>query len=189
MADKQGSLFQTFWLFSQVSNLGNYNDLWKNSPSIPMCRGDTLCSFLWLELSSKKPYGLQNKLSKADKLKSQTNQASFWSSIVQVVTIWAYEFSLAWPITDLIFCFSSSWFNQCLHLDLHSQHNKNWHLVRPSHMSTLCLALRNITSFNLTASLMRKVLFLFPFCRWGNWHLDQWGALLLLCVFSGDLKA
>lgn len=66
------------FLFGQVSSLGNYYDSCKNFPSIwvgqqtkhyhhfiflllakcVLCRGDTLCSSLWVEQSSNKSSGL-----------------------------------------------------------------------------------------------------------------------------------
>lgn len=106
--------FWTFWLPGQVSNLGNYNDLWKNSPSISvghhslvlllakcgLCREDTLCSSWWLRRSSRKPYGLQNKPSQTDKRKCPTTWL-FVMTVIQV-TAWAAVFSLAWPLLSLI---------------------------------------------------------------------------------------
>lgn len=73
---------QTFWLLAQVSNLGNYNNLWENSPSIPvgqgnehchhflflllaktdLCRGNTLCSSWWLETSQETIWSVKHAI-------------------------------------------------------------------------------------------------------------------------------
>lgn len=137
--------FWTFWLPGQVSNLGNYNDLWKNSPSISvghhslvlllakcgLCRGHTVLLLVATTIFQETLWSAKQATS--DWQAKMSNNLAFCDDSNSGDCLSCCVFPcLTTSFPDLINFFHHLGPTHAFYLVHHPEHSECWHSVRPS---------------------------------------------------------